>query len=306
MSKHWIGAIVVVLGLVPATALAQRSNFGTVRLTSGFTPDPHAVAGVSGGAQNGAGRFPGCNGWISRTPDHIFVATSAFAFLRIFAESSADTTIIVQGPGGTRCNDDTYGLNPSVEGAFRAGTYRVWIGSYQEGENSRYQLKLTELANVVPGSSAGAGGGGGVGGGGGGTGPVDTSGSSTNFGAVRLSSGFMPDPHRAQGTSGGAVDASTVANGCNGWISRRPDHALDLTSQFQFFRVFITSDSDTTLVIRAPNGQWLCDDYTNGLNPAIDRPSWARGRYLVWIGSYRQGESAAYNAGFTELSNVHE
>ena len=311
-TRRWIGvlALAILFGALPAApGSAQRgarSNFGTIRLTPGFLPDPSVNAGTSGGSQAASRRFPGCAGWVARTPDHILVATAAFSFLRIFVESSADTTLVIQGPGGVRCNDDTYLLDPAVEGAFRAGTYRIWVGSYREGEMSPYQLELTELTSVVPGASAGTSGGGGGGGGGGATGRVDTSGSHSNFGTVRLSTGFMPDPNRANGTSGGSVDASTVAHGCNGWIAGRPDHVLELQTPFQFFRVFVTSESDTTLVIRTPDGRWLCNDDTNGRNPAIDRPSWQRGRYLMWVGSYNQGESSAYTAGFTEISSVHE
>ena len=101
-----------------------------------------------------------CTGWIASNPDHILILDSPFQFLRIFAESEADTTLLIQTPQGqVLCNDDTYGLNPSIQGPFSAGTYRFWVGSYRQGEMSAYQLKLTELQSVTPGGSGGAGGG---------------------------------------------------------------------------------------------------------------------------------------------------
>ncbi len=67
------------------------------------------------------------------------------------ARSEADTTLVVQKPDGTYlCNDDGEELNPIVSGAFPAGTYKVWIGSYEQGTNSRYTLGLSELDTVMP------------------------------------------------------------------------------------------------------------------------------------------------------------
>ena len=41
------------------------------------------------------------------------------------------------------CNDDTYSLNPGVEGNFPAGLYQVWVGTYRENESRPYQLTVT-------------------------------------------------------------------------------------------------------------------------------------------------------------------
>ena len=297
-------ALVAVSLMTASGVSAQNSNFGTITLRPGFTPDPHVANGTSGGASNANSINSSCTGWISGTPDHILRTRGNFNFLRIFAESSDDTTIVVQTPQGrVLCDDDTYGLNPSVEGNFPAGTYRIWIGSYTQGENSAYRLKLTELRSVQPGSGGGASG---NSGGGDADRGLQLEANRGNFDAVRLRTGFTPDPHRTTGTSGGQLHANRLGGDCRGWIAGQPDHIMTLQNNFSFFRVFVRSQEDTTLVIRAPNGQFYCDDDTNGLNPAIERNRWRRGTYRVWVGSYSEGENARYNIGFTELSSVSE
>lgn len=314
MKRMWmlVAVFAAVSVVAPSDSLAQQSNFGTVALRPGFTPDPHVVAGTSGGQTEARRINPSCRGWVSSNPDHIFQANGAFNFMRIFATSDQDTTLVVQTPDGQiRCNDDTYGRNPMVEGFFGPGTYRIWIGSYRQGVNARYQLNFTELRSVT-----------GQNGGrannnnnnnqqnygnqnlGSGASQLDMSGRQSNFQDTWLNPGFTPDPQRLSGTSGGQVEASRVQSSCRGWIARRPDHMMNLQGNFGFFRVFVTSNSDTTLVIRTPDGRFLCNDDTYGTNPAISQNHWMPGQYQVWVGSYSRGGNSSYSIGMTELSSV--
>ncbi len=67
------------------------------------------------------------------------------------ARSAEDTTLVIQRPDGTfLCNDDGIGqeLNPLVSAPFPAGTYKIWVGSYNQGANSRYHLGFSELSTV--------------------------------------------------------------------------------------------------------------------------------------------------------------
>jgi len=124
----------------------QQSNFGTVRLASGFEPDPWGAQGTSGGEVSAQQSF-GCAGWIDSRPDHILDLRSGFNYLRVEVTSNADTTLVVRGPGGVFCDDDSAGnRNPRLEGQWQGGRYEVWIGSYQEGVMSRYQIQFSELA----------------------------------------------------------------------------------------------------------------------------------------------------------------
>lgn len=138
-------------------AAATASNFGTVTVAPGFTPDPATASGTSGGSTNGQSRNAQCAGWISDTPDHLLVATGDFPTLRVMARATnaeQDITMVIQRPDGSYvCNDDDEeGLNPLVVGPFPAGTYKVWVGSYEEGTHAAYTLGVSELPSVTPSS----------------------------------------------------------------------------------------------------------------------------------------------------------
>jgi hypothetical protein len=103
-----------------------------------------------------------------------------------------------------------------------------------------------------------------------------------------LSSGFTPDPESVNVDSGGSIDASRLGGNCGGFVANAPDveFSYDAGTVFSLW-VTVRSDSDTTLVINTPNGDWVCDDDSgDGLDPSVffdDAPS---GVYDVWIGTY--------------------
>ena len=133
------------------------ANFGVVDLAPGFTPDPHDVSVVSGGAIDAAtlGLGAGCNGWLTQQPDLIVRLSGPSQMLRFYVTSNGgeDTTLVINAADGQyRCNDDSYGgTNPSVdlrnEGA---GQIDVWLGSYRSGEQVRAVLHVTELEGNHP------------------------------------------------------------------------------------------------------------------------------------------------------------
>ncbi|MBZ0117302.1 MAG: hypothetical protein K8H88_09920 [Sandaracinaceae bacterium] len=126
-----------------------------------------------------------------------------------------------------------------------------------------------------------------------------------NFGSIALTTGFVPDPQGLTGTSGGQVPASSIGGGCVGWVASNPDHLMRLNTAFSFFRIFVHSSEDTTLMVLTPDGRWICDDDSGqGLNPLIEAGYWPPGDYWVWVGSYRQGVYAPYQAFFTELPQM--
>lgn len=276
------------------------SNFGQISLAAGFTPDPHVAQGVSGGQQEASSLGAGCQGYISGTPDHLLQLQTSFNMLRIMAASQRDTTLVVQTPQGSYlCNDDSDGHHPMVQAANLAqGTYRIWVGSYQAQDGAPYQLGLSELSAVTPSSlvqgnsntNANAN-------------PVNPG--ESNFGVVQLASGFAPDPHVAQGVSGGAIRATNVGSSCRGWISATPDHILMAQTNFSTLKILARSNQDTTLVVSNDSGQvWCDDDGGEGTNPKV-QASFPPGRYRIWVGSYRQGVTASYRLGFSELAGVN-
>ena len=100
----------------------------------------------------------------------------------------------------------------------------------------------------------------------------------------------MPDPFSLSLTAGGITQS--VAAGCGyGYISQEPDFALTYsTSGFSGLYFYVEGEGDTTLLIRTPNGGWLCDDDSHGnSNPIVDIPNAAQGEYQVWAGAYSSG-----------------
>lgn len=127
-------------------------NYGSVELESGFTPDPHEVAVISGGGVDvdELDLGGGCTGWATSAPDFRLFWSGDPSRLRIFFvpdEAGEDATLIVNGPAGNwLCNDDYSGWNPLVEiDEADPGQYDVWVGSYGSDEFIAGTVYITEL-----------------------------------------------------------------------------------------------------------------------------------------------------------------
>ncbi|QLE58740.1 hypothetical protein [Nostoc sp. TCL26-01] len=148
---------IVTLGVISSLHTGGNAQeappiFGDVTINKKFSPDPLVVRGMSGGSIQGkqvAGRIETptgpCNGFVDETPDHTIKLTSKFEYLKLQVQAPQDTTIIVKGPGGTWCNDDLDGKNPGIGGEWLAGTYQIWVGSYNKGKYLPYTLQITEV-----------------------------------------------------------------------------------------------------------------------------------------------------------------
>lgn len=108
------------------------------------------------------------------------------------------------------------------------------------------------------------------------------------YGQVTLDSGFLPDPHSVSLTAGGTVDASTLSDACWGSIASRADYTLRYRDAGDLpLIISAESEADTTLAIRAPDGQWYCnDDGAAGLNPVVRFDAPRNGRYQIWVGTF--------------------
>jgi len=143
------GAHPYTIGITEVRTGSQGSGeYASVTLSPGFTPDPITLSGQSGGPTDASrlGNSPSgpCVGMIDTTPDHEMTLTSDFDYLELRVESRQDTSLVIQGPGGNRCNDDDEGLNPAIRGAWRKGTYKIFVGSVDEGVHP-YRLHITEI-----------------------------------------------------------------------------------------------------------------------------------------------------------------
>lgn len=137
----------------PATAQDTNAdpNFGTVRLRSGFTPDPRVVPVQSGGDINAETIDSSCRGYISEAPDVRLVYSAGSLPLIISVDSRADTTLVINGPDGQwYCDDDggVNGLNPMIRfDDPGSGRYEIWVGTYGSSSNERASLYISELSS---------------------------------------------------------------------------------------------------------------------------------------------------------------
>ena len=112
------------------------------------------------------------------------------------------------------------------------------------------------------------------------------------FGSTTLSAGFPDDPRSVMLTAGGTNNASTLtpatgSGACVGSIATAPDYSVTYNNAGAYPLIFsVISMADTTLVINGPNGQWYCNDDSNGLNPAVRFDTPASGRYDIFVGTY--------------------
>jgi len=132
-----------------ATPIFAQELVSNITLDAQVNPNPIMIEGMSGGnidaievVQIKETSTGPCNGLVDRQPNHILILNSFFKFLKIEVESSTDTTILVQGPGGVWCNDDYNNANPALEGEWQKGKYKLWVGSYEETPNN-YRIRIT-------------------------------------------------------------------------------------------------------------------------------------------------------------------
>lgn len=94
---------------------------------------------VNGSAVRGEGT---CTGWTQPAPSHLMLLRTPQDRFTVTVMSAADTTLVIRSPDGRiLCNDDSNSTrNPTITGAFPAGLYQVWVGTYQQGENRPYRI----------------------------------------------------------------------------------------------------------------------------------------------------------------------
>lgn len=276
---------------VPAVLdFSLPSNYGSVSLDAGFIPDPYNVPLQAGGdvdAFDAVGQD--CRGFVTTAPDFNLTYQAGGLDLYLSASSNGDTTLVVNAPDGSWwCDDDSAGnLNPGIRfDAPQSGRYDIWVGTYGEVEPEDAVLHISELAF---GDEYQAGE------------MLDFS-LDANYGSVALVGGFSPDPHVVDLVAGGPLAAESSADSmCRGHVTAAPDYELTFTPGSLDLYISALSDSDTTLVINDPSGNWICNDDNNGFNPGIRFEGPAAGTYDIWVGTYREGDGAPARLEISEL-----
>lgn len=148
--RHSLASLLIPLSLTAfaPSALAQTTRLtpavapsgGTVRVAPGAAPAPADSTITPGGAIE----HPGCGGFVSARPNLVINATGDVPWLRVYASATSDTALAILTPNNQwRCADDTYGANPSIDGRFRRGLYRVWVASPQPGSFGSATVTVT-------------------------------------------------------------------------------------------------------------------------------------------------------------------
>ena len=81
------------------------------------------------------------------------------------------------------------------------------------------------------------------------------------------------------------AEAEVPVDGCVGYVGpSAPDVVVDWAGGD--LRVWVRAAFDGTLAVHGPDGQWTCDDDTEGTSPVVEIADAAAGRYAVWLGSF--------------------
>jgi hypothetical protein len=129
--------------------------FGSIELTSGFSPDPYSVDVLSGGGIDLSYLGAGCVGFASEAPDFDvnYTAGSAELLRFYFVAEAGDTVMVVNAPDGSwYCSDDTDGsLDPMIDFVAPAdGLYDIWIGSVTQDDMLSGTLYVTGQQSQQP------------------------------------------------------------------------------------------------------------------------------------------------------------
>jgi hypothetical protein len=187
------------------------------------------------------------------------------------------------------CDDDSGdNLNPVISWENpRSGRYQIWVGRFGSADRAPAQLYVSEVggpANEVPADA-----------------PDFTL--TPAYGVIDLVSGFQPDPHSVAISAGGPYNAYQIPE-CVGFIATAPDYRVNFTAGDAGLPLvfMVQSEADTTLVINDAQGNWVCNDDTDGLNPVVRFDTPASGQYDVWVGTYSEGELQASTLNVSELT----
>jgi hypothetical protein len=119
------------------------------------------------------------------------------------------------------------------------------------------------------------------------------------FGSVDLRAG---EERSVDVRAGGAFDGSRIGATCSvGLITEQPSLVLRYAAGGLPLNISVGSQADTTLIVRAPDGSWHCNDDAEGYNPRVSWESPASGTYLIWVG--RLGAPGQFDTGLLSMSH---
>ncbi len=216
-------------------------------------------------------------------PDAVLSLEAPERRLSVFAMSERDLTLAVAAPDGrVLCNDDTYGLNPAVTfDNAPEGDYAIFVGTFGQGMGG----DLYDLYAAQGGPQFGEPG-------------AEAAGGPPRMGYV------THDPRRAprgQHLATAAIVATDPADAlvpgmyCAGHVGAdAPDVILSVADPGSELSLYAVSPTDLVIAVRGPDGTWLCDDDTFGINPAVTFDEPLAGDYHIHVGAFAQGAEGIY------------
>lgn len=289
-----------------AEAVPAPLAYLTLDLEAGFPLDPFVVSVNGGGPVEASTLAEGCAGYLPTDPTLTVNWSGGADFVEAFYYSDHDPVLVVQTPDGQYlCNDDANVLllDPVVEIPNpEPGRYNIWVGSADAEQLIPGFLVITTQPEVNVGSFSLAG-------------FVKRAAIPENLlevAEVRKTQNPAEQLARANLkitslTAGGdavtqnveaagdiaVFDIPNVSLQCNGYVSVLPNFAFDWTGDAENLRVFFESEQDATLFVVLPDREVLCNDDAEAqanLNPRVDIPNPAEGRYYVYVGRLDQEE----------------
>lgn len=200
----------------------------------------------------------------------------------VFAMSDRDLTIAVVAPDGSvLCNDDTYQLHPAVTFSnAQSGDYHVFVGGYSQGGSAAYDLFTSPggaaFTDVMLDLSATPRAGAGV---------LDMAAARTG---TLLANGAIVSSDPVQNLPTGQF--------CAGFTGiEAADYVLTLPQAAPLLSLYAMSGTDLVLAARGPDGDWLCNDDSFGLNPAVSFADAMPGEYHIFVGSFSPDARGGFN-----------
>lgn len=109
------------------------------------------------------------------------------------------------------------------------------------------------------------------------------------YGVIELASGPPETALALDMLAGGYEDASQLGGNCHGFVASSPDFQLDWQAELGPLRLTTLSDEDTVLVMRRPDGTWLCrGTMSDGSAPVVALSDPSEGSYRIWVGTERE------------------
>jgi hypothetical protein len=146
--------IAIIAGINIINHPVQAQMFDNLSISPNFPANQGVLTGISGGNKkaselvNNIDTQTGlCVGFVDEKPSHTLVLKKDFNYLSLLVDSPGDTTLIIKSDQwGTWCNDNYKNRrqNPGVAGDWKAGTYKIWLGSSQEKSSHLYKITISE------------------------------------------------------------------------------------------------------------------------------------------------------------------